>query len=241
MSRSNSAHPVEGVRLRTLHVKSTGNRIHGSCRVYGTSVIGRNCTIMENVILGYPTGKVLSDARSSDLTLERYPFVGASIGDNAVIRSNSTFYCDVAIGNGLRTGHNVMVRENTRVGNNVLIGTNTVIDGQTSIGNDVSIQSNVYIPTNTTVEDQVFLGPCSVLANDKYPVRADYALKGPRLRKGASIGANATILPDVEIGEGALVAAGALVTKDVPAWKLAIGSPAKIVELPEKLRTMNRI
>jgi acetyltransferase-like isoleucine patch superfamily enzyme len=226
---------------RTLYVKSTGNRIHGSCKIYGTTVVGKNCTIMENVILGYPTNKVLSEAQSSDQTLERYPFVGASIGDNAVIRSNSTLYCDVTAGNGLRTGHNVMVREHTSVGNNVLIGTNTVIDGHTTIGNNVSIQSNVYIPTNTTVEDNVFLGPCSVLANDKYPIRVEYGLKGPRLKKGASIGANVTILPDVEIGEGAMVAAGALVTKDVPPWKLAIGSPAKIVELPEKLKSMNRI
>lgn len=229
------------MRSRTLYVKSTGNHIHESCRIYGTSVVGKNCTIMENVILGYPSNKVLSEVQSGDHTLERYPFVGACIGDSAVIRSNSTFYCDVTIGNGLRTGHNVMVRENTTIGNNVLLGTNSVIDGHVNVGNNVSIQSNVYIPTNTLIEDNVFLGPCSVLANDKYPIRAEYALKGPRLRKGASVGANATILPDVEVGEGAMVAAGALVTKDVPAWKLAIGAPAKVVELPEKLMNLNRI
>lgn len=226
---------------RTLFVKSTGNRIHETCKIYGTSVVGRNCIIMENVILGYPSNKILGEVQSGGEKLERFPFVGACIGDNAVIRSNSTIYCDVIIGKGLRTGHNVMVRENTKAGDNVLIGTNTVIDGHTTIGSNVSIQSNVYIPTNTTVEDNVFLGPCSVLANDKYPIRAEYGLKGPVLRKGASVGANATILPDVEIGEGAMVGAGALVTKDVPAWTLAIGSPAKIAPLPEKLKNMNRI
>lgn len=196
---------------------------------------------MENVILGYPSTRVMSDARSSNIKIERYPFNGAVIGDNAVIRSNSTIYCDVSIGNNLRTGHNVMVREITTMGHNVLIGTNTVIDGNVVIGNSVSMQSNVYVPTNTVIEDNVFLGPCSVLANDKYPIRVKYDLKGPVLRKGASIGANATILPGVEIGEGAMVGAGAVVTKDVPAWTLAIGAPAKIVELPENLRTLNRI
>ncbi len=236
-----SYRPGGKMNSRTLFVKSTGNRIHGSCRIYGTTVVGKNCTIMENVMLGYPSGKVLSEIQAADLTLERYPFVGSCIGDNATIRPNSTFYCDVTVGNGLRTGHNVMVRENTVVGDSVLLGTNTVIDGHVSIGNHVSIQSNVYIPTNTVIEDNVFLGPCSVLANDKYPIRVEYELKGPVLRKGASVGANATLLPGVEIGEGAMVAAGALVTKDVPAWKLAIGSPAKFVELPEKLRTINRI
>jgi acetyltransferase-like isoleucine patch superfamily enzyme len=61
------------------------------------------------------------------------------------------------------------------------------------------------------------------------------------IRKSASIGANSTILPGIEIGEGAMVAAGALVTKDVPAWKLAIGAPAKIVELPASLKERNRL
>jgi acetyltransferase-like isoleucine patch superfamily enzyme len=226
---------------RTLYVKSTGNRIHETSRIYGTSIIGKNCTIMENVILGYPSNKILAELQSGEMVLERYPFVGTCIGDNAVVRSNSTFYCDVTVGDGLRTGHNVMVREMTRVGDNVLIGTNSVIDGHTSIGDNVSIQSNVYIPVNTVVEDNVFLGPCSVLANDKYPVRIPDDLKGPILRKGASIGANASILPGVEVGEGAMVGAGALVTRDVPPWKLAIGSPAKITDLPEKLRNYNRI
>jgi acetyltransferase-like isoleucine patch superfamily enzyme len=196
---------------------------------------------MENVILGYPSTRVMSDARSSNIKIERYPFNGVVIGDNAVIRSNSTIYCDVSIGNNLRTGHNIMVREISTIGHNVLIGTNTVIDGNAMIGNSVSMQSNVYVPTNTVIEDNVFLGPCSVLTNDKYPIRVKYDLKGPVLRKGASVGANATILPGIEIGEGAMVGAGAVVTKDVPPWMLAIGAPARIVELPENLRQINRI
>ena len=91
------------------------------------------------------------------------------------------------------------------------------------------------------IDNNVFLGPCSVLTNDKYPIRVPYDLKGPELNNDESIGANATILPGVELGEGAMVAAGTLVTKDVPPWKLAIGSPAKIIELPETLRSLNRI
>lgn len=80
-----------------------------------------------------------------------------------------------------------------------------------------------------------------MLTNDKYPIRKKSDLKGPVLRQGASVGANATLLPGIEIGEGAMVAAGALVTKDVPPWKLAIGFPARINELPEELRTVNNI
>ncbi len=163
------------------------------------------------------------------------------IGDDAVIRSHSVIYRDVRIGENLRTGHNVLIREGTTIGDNVLVGTGAVIDGHTSIGSHVSIQSRAYIPTNTVISDYVFIGPCAVLTNDKYPIRKDYELRGPILRRGASIGANAVILPGVEIGEGAMVAAGACVTRDVPDWKLAIGCPARIVDLPEDMQVRNAI
>lgn len=208
-------------------------------RIYGRSAIGKNAIIGEGVIIGHPTADVLKRAALSGI--EDMDYRGAVIGDNAVIRSNSVIYAGVDAGDNLRTGHNVLVREETIMGDSVLIGTNTIIDGGAVIGNNVSIQGNVYIPMNVEIEDYVFIGPCAVLANDKYPVRRITALRGPVLRRGASIGANATLLPGVEIGEGAMVAAGALVTKDVPPWKLAIGSPAVVKEMPEKLRTINII
>jgi acetyltransferase-like isoleucine patch superfamily enzyme len=210
-------------------------------KTFGKSHIGKNVIIGEGVIIGYPTADILRKAASSRKKIEDMDFKGAIIGDNAVIRSNSTIYSDVETGDSLRTGHNIMVREETRIGHNVLIGTNTIIDGHTSIGSNVSIQGNVYIPLNVIIEDNVFIGPCAVLTNDKYPIRKKTGLKGPILRHGSSIGANSTILPGVEIGEGAMVAAGALVSKDVPPWKLAIGFPARVVELPEELRIVNTI
>ncbi|MEA1865737.1 MAG: acyltransferase [Euryarchaeota archaeon] len=188
--------------------------------------IGVNSRIGKFVLLG-------EDPADSDTTL--------TIGDNAVIRSHSVIYRDIVIGNDLRTGHNVLIREGTRIGDNVLVGTGTVIDGHTSIGSHVSIQSRAYIPTNTVIGDYVFIGPCAVLTNDKYPIRKDYELCGPTLSRGASVGANAVILPGVKIGEGAMVAAGACVTRDVPDWKLAIGFPAEIRDLPEDLRVRNTI
>jgi len=210
-------------------------------KIYGKSSIGKNAIIGERVMIGYPTADILKIAASSGKSLDDLEFKGAVIGDNAVIRSNSTIYTDVQIGHNLRTGHNILVREKTKIGNDVLIGTNTIIDGHTTIGNNVSIQGNVYIPLNVTIEDKVFIGPCAVLTNDKYPIRKKTDLPGPILRRGASIGANATLLPEVEIGEGAMVAAGALVSKDVPPWKLAVGFPAKIIDLPEELKTINNI
>ncbi len=210
-------------------------------KIYGKSSIGKNAIIGDGAIIGYPTAHHLKEVALSGIDIKDLVYKGAVIGDNAVIRSNSTIYSDVVIGNNFRTGHNVMIRENTRIGNDVLIGTNTILDGRTLIGNNVSIQGNVYIPLNVIIEDHVFIGPCAVLTNDKYPIRIKSGLEGPILRKGASVGANSTILPGIEIGEGAMIAAGALVTKDVPPWKLAMGFPAKIKELPDELMTLNNI
>ncbi|WP_406600374.1 acyltransferase [Methanovulcanius yangii] len=154
------------------------------------------------------------------------------IGRNAVIRSGTTIYCDVTAGDNFSTGHNVVIREHTTIGNNVSIGTNTIIEGNTKIGNGVNMQSLVYIPTGVVIEDDVFIGPNAVLTNDPYPPNDRGNLKGPIIRKGASIGANATILPGIEIGEGSLVAAGAIVTKDVPPHTLAVGAPARFRDLP---------
>ena len=163
------------------------------------------------------------------------------IGNNYTIRSNSIIYNDVVIGDNFRTGHNVVIRENTNIGDDVLIGTNTVIEGDVIIGNDVSIQSNVYIPTNSVIEDNVFIGPCACFTNDKYPVRINYDLQGPRIRRGASIGGNTTFLSNVEVGEGSIVAAGAIVIHSVPPFYLAIGTPARIKPLPDHLKVPNKL
>lgn len=109
------------------------------------------------------------------------------VGKNPLIRSNTVIYNDVVIGDDFRTGHNVLVRENTTIGDDVLIGTNTVIEGNCVLGDNISIQSNVYIPSNSIIEDNVFIGPCTCFTNDRYPVRVDYDLKGPQIRRGASI------------------------------------------------------
>jgi acetyltransferase-like isoleucine patch superfamily enzyme len=185
-----------------------------------------NAVIQENVILGVEYKK---------------DSISPIIGRNAVIRSNTVIYNDVEIGEDFKTGHNALIRENTKIGNDVLIGTNSIIEGNCTIGDNVRIQSNVYIPINTVIEDNVFIGPCSCFTNDKYPVRVDFDLKGPSIRKGASIGANSTFLSEIEVGEGAMIAAGAIVTKDVPPFFLAIGAPAKIKPLPNHLKTSNKI
>ena len=192
---------------------------------YGVNTVGKGSQIFEPVTLGFPSRDKMGQTG----------FTGTTIGKNSVIRSGTIIYCDVSIGDNFQSGHNVMIREKTTIGNRVAIGTSVVIEGNTIIGDDVSLQSMVYIPTNTVIGNNVFIGPNTVLTNDRYPPTRIGGLKGPQIRDGAAIGANATLFPGVCIGEGALVAAGAIVTRDVPAHMLAIGAPAKITDLPQKM------
>ena len=194
---------------------------------YGLNKIGPDARIFEPVTLGFPSRENLS----------KTGFPGTTIGKNALIRSGTIMYCDVIIGDDFKTGHNVMIREKTRIGDRVAIGTGTVIEGHSIIGNDVSLQSMVYIPTNTRIGNSVFIGPNAILTNDRYPPRMIGGLRGPVIMDGAAIGANTTLLPGVCIGEGSLVAAGAIVTRDVPDHMLAIGSPARIKSLPRDMST----
>lgn len=212
--------------LRNILGSSNESRVKSLFRGSDDVKIFKNTEIQENVTIG------LKYKKGSNPPI---------IGKNALIRSNTVIYDDVEIGNDFKTGHGVVVREKTNIGDDVLIGTNSVIEGHCTFGSNIRIQSNVYIPIKTIIEDNVFIGPCVCLTNDKYPIRIDFDLKGPIIRKSASIGANSTFLSGVEIGEGAMIAAGAIVTHDVPPYYLAIGAPARIKPLPSHLRTLNKI
>lgn len=193
-------------------------------REYGINIIGEGAQVFEPVTVGFPSRE----------NLGRTGFTGATIGRSAVLRPGTIIYCDVTIGDHFQSGHNTLIRERTRIGDRTIVGTATIIDGNTTIGDDVSLQSMVYIPTNTSIGNRVFVGPNAVLTNDRYPPSG--SLTGPVIRDGAAIGANATILPGICIGEGAFVAAGSIVTRDVPDGMMAMGSPARIRELPVGMR-----
>ena len=192
----------------------------------GKNKIGTGSVVFDGSVIGF----------ASRDNLGKEAFEGAVIGRDAVIRPGTIIYCDVKAGDHLNTGHYVVIRENTVIGDDVSIGTMSVIEGHSVIGNRVNMQSHVYIPTNTEIGDDVFIGPNAVLTNDRYPPHGAGSLKGPVIKNKASIGGNSTIMPGVVIGEGALVAGGSVVTRDVPDGMLAVGVPARIKELPEGAR-----
>lgn len=175
---------------------------------YGRVKLGEDSVVQDNVTIGNDEGGEVNISR------------------RALIRSGSVIYSGVKIGENFQSGHNVLIRENTEIGDDFLLGTNSVIDGNCKIGNRVKVQTNVYITAYTTIEDDVFLGPCCVTTNDKYMKYGLVKLKGPTIKKGAKIGANATILPGIVIGDEVVVGAGAVVTSDVASKQVVVGIPA---------------
>lgn len=144
-------------------------------------------------------------------------------------RSGTKIYKNTEIGKSLETGHNVVIRERNRIGDNCKIWSNTVIDYECSIGNNVKIHCGCYIAQYTIIEDDVFIAPGVVISNDFHPGCrfSKVCMRGPRIGKGSSIGCNSTILPGVSIGKRCLIAAGSVVTKDVPDFTVVRGNPAR--------------
>jgi UDP-2-acetamido-3-amino-2,3-dideoxy-glucuronate N-acetyltransferase len=133
-----------------------------------------------------------------------------------------------SIGEGTRIWQNSIILEGARIGSNCNINALCFIENDVIIGNNVTLKCGVYLWDGMTVEDNVQIGPNATFTNDKYPRAKDHTfeLKRITLRKGASIGANATILGGVTIGRYAMIGAGSLVTKDVPDGELWYGNPA---------------
>lgn len=129
----------------------------------------------------------------------------------------------------------VVVLKKARIGKNVNVCSHCFIENNVVIGNNVTIKNGVHIWDGITIHDDVFIGPNVTFTNDKYPINKNinYKISKTVIKKGAVIGAGSVVLPGITIGENALVAAGALVTKSVPDGMMAIGVPAKIVEKNE--------
>ena len=175
--------------------------------------IGPGATLDPGVVLGYRTAR----------QIEHAPL---RIGRNARVRSNTVIYAATTIGDGLETGHNVVIREENTIGDGLSIWNNSCIDYGCVIGRNVRIHNNVYVAQFTTIEDDVFLAPGVMIANDPHPIGTT-CMKGPTFKRGCRVGVNTTVLDHVTIGEGAVIGAGSVVTRDVPAFTLAYGAPAR--------------
>ena len=173
-----------------------------------------------------------------------YRFQGARqplrIGAYAVIRSGSIIYADTVIGERFSCGHMALIRGGITIGDRVVVHHKVTLEGNLTIGSGVKIMAHVYVPSRTRVGDLVFIGPNVTILNDKRPQRVlDGGIDGVTIEDGATVGGGVTLCPGVTVGARAFVAAGAVVTKDVPPGMLAVGAPARFTPLPAELEAGN--
>lgn len=160
------------------------------------------------------------------------------IGIDANIRSHTVIYAGTTIGDRFQTGHGVMIREENEIGSDVSVGTHSIVEHHVVIGDGARIHSNAFIPEFSVIEDGAWIGPSVTFTNARYPLspHAKANLRGPIVRSGAKIGANATLLPGVVIGRDALVGAGSVVVRDVPDGAVVVGNPARVIKLAAEIR-----
>ncbi|WP_116869769.1 acyltransferase [Vibrio splendidus] len=139
------------------------------------------------------------------------------------------------IGSGTTIWQFSVVLKGAQIGQDCNICAHTFIENDVVLGNRVTVKSGVYLWDGIRAEDDVFIGPCVAFTNDKYPRSKQYPDDFPKIHigTGASIGANATILPGVQVGEKAMIGAGSVVTKDVPPKAVVAGNPARIIRYIE--------
>ncbi len=137
---------------------------------------------------------------------------------------------EAKIGDGTKIWHFAHIREGAEIGENCVIGKGVYIDHEVKIGNNVKIQNGVSVYYGVTVEDDVILAPNATVTNDLYPraFSENWQVVPTLIKKGASVGANATVICGVTLGEYCMVAAGTVVTKSVPAYGLVMGNPGRL-------------
>lgn len=189
-------------------------------------VIGDHCKILDGAVLG----KLPAKASMSATTGAARELPPLTIGMAVTIGAGCVIYRGAEIADGAFFGDLATVREDVTIGEGTIIGRGATVENKVSIGRKTKIESNAYITAFSTIEDYCFVAPCVAFSNDNYLGRTEERKKhfgGPILRKGARIGVGSVLLPGIEIGEDALVAAGSVVTRNVPPRMTVLGSPAK--------------
>jgi len=200
-------------------------------------VFGANVVVHDHVVIG--DGVVIQDGAILGKRPKLAPTSGAAplgddpliIGDGAAICAQAVVFASARIGAGSIVGDQAFIRERSTVGAGTVVGRGSAVDNDVTIGDRVRIQTSVYITGFSIVEDDVFVGPCAMTTNDDTMNRHgdDYQLAGATLRRACRIGGGVVVTPGITVGEEAFVAAGAVVTADVPSRGFVMGVPGRVV------------
>jgi acetyltransferase-like isoleucine patch superfamily enzyme len=196
--------------------------------VHAGTVIGAGCVIEDHAVLGKRPRLAPGSSAEGETG-------GLKLGEEVKVCCGAIVFAGAEIGAGAIVGDQAYVRERSRVGPGSVIGRGSVVDNDVRVGARVRVQTGVYLTAFSIVEDDVFLGPGASTTNDDTMNRhgPQRPLRGATLRRACRVGGSVVLTPGVEIGEEAFVAAGAVVTRDVPPRAVAMGVPARVVrEVP---------
>ncbi len=224
-------------------VLGPGATLGEACMIGARVTLGRGCQVGHHVVIHEDT-VVGEEVRIDDhATLGKRPMRAANsattteqalppltVGDRCIVGTGVVLYRGAAIAGKVLMADLCTVRENVTIGRGTIVGRGVTVENFCSVGNYCKLESECYLTAYSTLEDRVFVAPGVVTSNDNYVGRTAERFKhfkGVTVRKGGRIGAGSVILPGIEIGEDGLVAAGSVVTRDVPARTIVRGSPAR--------------
>lgn len=225
--------------------KGNNCQISETARVHESVILGNNVTIHDDAVIeenvriddNAVIGKLPMKAANSAVTKEQ-ELPSAKISAGCIVGTNTVIYRGAKIGGSCLIADQATVRENVTIGEKTIVGRGVAIENFCKIGKRCKLETNSYITAHSTLEDNVFVAPGVLTSNDAFIGRTKERFdkfKGIIARKAARIGVGAVILPGVELGDDCLVAAGSIVTKDVPAKKIVLGAPAKVFrDVPEE-------
>lgn len=193
--------------------------------IHAGTEIGNNIRIDDNTVIGKQPMRSVNSIFKDD---EKQP--PAVIGDGAIIGTGVIIYAGSKVGREVLMADLATIREESTVGDKTIVGRNATIENVCTVGSNCKIQTNAYITAYSKVGDNVFIAPGVVTTNDNFAGRSEKRFKyhkGVIVKNGGRIAANATTMSGITINEDSLVAAGSVVTKDTPAKKIVMGSPAK--------------
>ena len=191
------------------------------------SRIGKDVRLDDGVIIGKQPLKSRASATTSAKELPP-----AYIGNGCLVGSHVVIYAGAVIHDGVLIADYASVREDTSIGDLTIIGRGVAVENEVTIGDCCKVETGAYITAKSTIGDLCFIAPEVTFTNDNFVGRTQERFKhfgGVTMHRGARVAANATVLPGIVIGEDSLVAAGSVVTRNVPSGMVVMGSPARVI------------